>query len=111
MSISPNPPGESPAHWATVLAQIEQSLAEAIAAAPEPPPEEPSPPPNGQPAEAAMQQLRTRLANLERCAAVALEQASEIDAGLATEAAALASWLAGVEETRRKLAMATAPSV
>src|SRR5437763_1727765 len=111
MSISPNPPGELPAHWATVLAQIEQSLAEAIAAVKEPPREGPSSPPNEQPAEAAMQQLRTRLANLERCTAVALEQASGIDAGLAAEAAALTSWLQGVEETRQQLAKGTAGAV
>jgi hypothetical protein len=58
-----------------------------------------------------MQQLRTRLASLEKCAAGALVKASEIDAGLATEAAALASWLQGVEETQRQLAKAPAATV
>jgi hypothetical protein len=111
MSISPNPPGERLANWATVLAHIEQSLVEAIAAVPDPPPLEHLASPSEQPAEAALQQLRTRLANLEKCAAVALEQASAIDAGLASEAAALEAWLQGVEETRRKLAKAPAGTV
>jgi hypothetical protein len=111
MSVSSSPPGELPAHWAAVLAHIEQSLAEAIATVQEPPPEEPAAVAPERPADAAMQQLRARLASLERCAAGALEQATGIDAGLAEEAAALAHWLDGVEETRRKLAKATAPAV
>jgi small-conductance mechanosensitive channel len=111
MSLSPSPSTELPAHWAAVLAHIEQSLAEAIAAVPQPLPEEPAAAAPEQPADAAMQQLRARLASLERCAAGALEQATEIDTGLATEAAALAHWLDGVEETRRQLAKATAPAV
>jgi hypothetical protein len=93
--MPPSPSPVLPPAWMQVLQTMQESLAQALAAAGEPPPE-----PAGSPAErpppwqAALDRLDQRLELLEACNRRAQEGAAAMDAELAAGAEALRRWLA-----------------
>jgi hypothetical protein len=89
-----------------VLETMQQSLAQALAAAGEPPPEPAGPAPAGRtpPWQPDLDRLDRRLGQLEASGRRAEENAAAMDAELAAAAEALRQWLAAAAANRQSLA-------
>jgi hypothetical protein len=96
-----------PPAWMQVLETMQQSLAQALAAAGEPPPESaagPAPAGRTPPWQADLDRLDRRLGQLEASTRRAQEGAAAMDAELAAGAEALRQWLAAAAANRQSLA-------
>jgi hypothetical protein len=98
-----------PADWSQVLADIQKSLDETLAAVEIPP--EPEATPNHAQAGAAADRIAVRVRQLDDRAAQAAQTRRELEALVAFESEAISAWLAASAEMRLRLERGTARAI
>jgi hypothetical protein len=93
-----------PPSWPQVLEGMQRSLAQALAAVPEPAPEPAASGERVPPWQATLQRLDSRFGHLETCCRRAVDSAGAMDAELAAGADGLRAWLAAASANGQTLA-------